>query len=85
HVSDAMLMASSRALAECSPLAIHGTGPLLPKLEDIHTVSKHIAFAVGKVAIAQGLSLPASDELLQQAIEDNFWKPEYRRYKRTSF
>jgi malate dehydrogenase (oxaloacetate-decarboxylating) len=85
RVSDEMLMASSRALAECSPLAIDGSGPLLPRLEDIHLVSKHIAFAVGKVAIAQGLALPTSDELLQQAIEGNFWKPEYRRYKRTSF
>lgn len=85
HVSDAMLMASSRALAECSPLAIDGTGPLLPKLEDIHAVSKHIAFAVGKVAVEQGLTLPMSDEILQQSIEGNFWSPEYRRYKRTSF
>ena len=54
HVPDATLMASSRALAECSPLAIDGSGPLLPKLEDIHAVSKHIAFAVGKVAVEQG-------------------------------
>ena len=84
-VSDEMLMASSRALAECSPLAQEGEGPLLPDLESIHDVSKHIAFAVAKVAIEQGLALPATDELIVQAIEDNFWRPEYRRYKRTSF
>ncbi|QSX33050.1 NAD-dependent malic enzyme [Shewanella avicenniae] len=85
RVSNEMLMASSRALAECSPLALNGEGSLLPCLEEIHTVSKHIAFAVGKVAIEQGYALPKTDELLQQAIEDNFWKPEYRRYRRTSF
>ncbi|MCH1926677.1 NAD-dependent malic enzyme [Shewanella sp. C32] len=85
RVSDEMLMASSRALAECSPLAINGEGSLLPRLENIHAVSKHIAFAVGKVAIEQGYALPKTDELLLQAIEDNFWKPEYRRYRRTSF
>lgn len=85
RVSDEMLMASSRALAECSPLAINGEGSLLPRLEDIHAVSKHIAFAVGKVAIEQGYALPKTDELLLQAIEDNFWRPEYRRYRRTSF
>ncbi|PKH54463.1 NAD-dependent malic enzyme [Shewanella sp. Choline-02u-19] len=85
RVSDAMLMASSRALAECSPLAINGEGSLLPKLEDIHSVSKHIAFAVAKVAVEEGHALPSSDELLTQAIEDNFWTAEYRRYKRTSF
>ncbi|MGI2857660.1 NAD-dependent malic enzyme [Shewanella algae] len=85
RVSDEMLMASSRALAECSPLALNGSGSLLPKLEEIQKVSKHIAFAVGKVAIEQGHALPTSDELLLQAIESNFWQPEYRRYKRTSF
>lgn len=85
RVSDEMLMASSRALAECSPLALNGSGSLLPKLEEIQKVSKQIAFAVGKVAIEQGHALPTSDELLLQAIESNFWQPEYRRYKRTSF
>ncbi|QSX36365.1 NAD-dependent malic enzyme [Shewanella sedimentimangrovi] len=85
RVSDEMLMASSRALAECSPLAINGSGALLPRLEDIHQVSKHIAFAVAKVAVQQGLALDTTDELLLQSIENNFWYPEYRRYKRTSF
>ncbi|MBT1444601.1 NAD-dependent malic enzyme [Shewanella sp. JM162201] len=85
RVSDEMLMASSRALAECSPLAQDGNGPLLPPLEKIHAVSKHIAFAVAKVAIAQGHALDTTDELLLQSIEANFWYPEYRRYKRTSF
>ncbi len=85
RVSDEMLMASSRALAECSPLAINGEGPLLPPLEEIHKVSKHIAFAVAKVAVEQGHALPCTDELLEQSIENNFWTAEYRRYKRTSF
>ncbi|WP_076414506.1 NAD-dependent malic enzyme [Shewanella sp. UCD-KL12] len=85
RVSDEMLMASSRALAECSPLAIDGEGPLLPPLEEIQRVSKHIAFAVGKVAVEQGHALPCTDELLAQSIEANFWTAEYRRYKRTSF
>lgn len=85
RVSNEMLMASSRALAECSPLAMQGHGSLLPKLEDIHQVSKHIAFAVAKVAVEQGHALPCSDELLLQAIEGNFWTADYRRYKRTSF
>ncbi|ABZ77814.1 Malate dehydrogenase (oxaloacetate-decarboxylating) [Shewanella halifaxensis HAW-EB4] len=85
RVSDAMLMASSRALAECSPLAIDGEGSLLPKLEDIHLVSKRIAFAVARVAIEEGHALPTTKELLTYAIEDNFWTAEYRSYKRTAF
>ncbi|MBB1269098.1 NAD-dependent malic enzyme [Shewanella sp. SR44-3] len=85
RVSDEMLMASSRALAECSPLGTTGVGSLLPKLGDIQKVSKYIAFAVAKVAMGQGLALPLTDELLNKAIEKNFWEPKYRRYKRTSF
>ncbi|GLR76026.1 NAD-dependent malic enzyme [Aliivibrio sifiae] len=85
RVSDAMLQESSRALSECSPLAINGSGALLPPLEEIHTVSKKIAFAVAKKAIEQGYALEITDEALHQKIEQYFWKPVYRRYKRTAF
>lgn len=57
RVSDEMLMASSRALAECSPLAKNGHGALLPSLEDIQSVSKHIAFAVAKKLSSKVLRL----------------------------
>ncbi|MBB1314791.1 MULTISPECIES: NAD-dependent malic enzyme [Aliivibrio] len=85
RVSDEMLRESSRALSECSPLAINGSGALLPPLEEIHTVSKKIAFAVAKKAIEQGYALEITDEALMQKIEQYFWKPVYRRYKRTAF
>ncbi|HFQ5284318.1 TPA: NAD-dependent malic enzyme [Vibrio vulnificus] len=85
RVTDEMLMESSRALATCSPLAINGTGALLPPLEEIHTVSKRIAYAVAKKAIEQGVALEIADDALQVAIEQHFWQPVYRRYKRTAF
>ncbi|MEZ8196672.1 MULTISPECIES: NAD-dependent malic enzyme [Vibrio] len=85
RVTDAMLMESSRALATCSPLAINGTGALLPPLEEIHLVSKRIAFAVAKKAIEEGVALEITDEALQLAIDQQFWQPVYRRYKRTAF
>lgn len=69
RVTDEMLMESSRALATCSPLAINGRGALLPPLEEIHLVSKKIAFAVGKKAIEQGVALEITDEALNVAIE----------------
>ncbi|WP_172379677.1 NAD-dependent malic enzyme [Vibrio sp. Vb339] len=85
RITDEMLMESSRALATCSPLAINGTGALLPPLEEIHTVSKKIALAVGKKAIEQGVALEITEDALQQAIDQHFWQPVYRRYKRTAF
>ncbi|NCP63702.1 MAG: NAD-dependent malic enzyme [Paraglaciecola sp.] len=83
-VSDEMLMATSRALADASPLIKNSEGALLPPLRDVAKLSKKIAFDVAKIAMAQGLALDISDELLLERIEKNFWLPEYRPYKRVS-
>ncbi|MGL5387043.1 MAG: NAD-dependent malic enzyme [Serratia sp. (in: enterobacteria)] len=85
RVTDAMLMAASRALADCSPLATDGYGALLPNIDDIQGVSKCIAMEVGKAAQLQGVAVVTSEEALSKAIEHNFWRPQYRIYKRTSF
>lgn len=84
RVTDNMLMAASRALAECSPMA-NGGGSVLPSVADIQTVSKHIAFAVAKMAQQQGYAVLTPDDVLRKMIDDNFWDPVYRQYKRTSF
>lgn len=83
-ISDEMLMAASNALADASPMVNTGEGALLPPLEAIAQISRDIAFAVAKVAMAQGLALELSDEALKQSIERHFWKAEYRPYKRVS-
>lgn len=85
RVTDNMLIASSMALADCSPKLQNLDADLLPDLNDLQKVSKIIAFKVAQAAIADGVALPLSDELLLKSIEDNFWKPEYRRYKRIPF
>ncbi|MFC3025413.1 NAD-dependent malic enzyme [Vibrio zhugei] len=85
RVTDEMLQESSRALAETSPLAINGHGALLPPLESIHSVSKKIALAVAKKAIEQGVAPERSEKAIIDAIDQHFWQPEYRRYKRTAF
>ncbi|MBV6821211.1 NAD-dependent malic enzyme [Rahnella sp. PD12R] len=85
RVTDGMLMAGSRTLAECSPLATEGKGSLLPDVNDIQGVSKCIAMEVGKAAQLQGVAMVTSEDSLSKAIEHNFWAPQYRSYKRTSF
>ena len=85
RVTENMLMASSLALADCSPKLHDINADLLPDLDDLQKVSKIIAFKVAKAAIADGVALPLSDELIAKSIEDNFWKPEYRNYKRIPF
>ncbi|RYF32601.1 MAG: NAD-dependent malic enzyme, partial [Cytophagaceae bacterium] len=68
-----------------SPLATEGKGSLLPDVDDIQGVSKCIALEVGKAAQLQGVAMVTSEDSLSKAIEHNFWAPQYRSYKRTSF
>lgn len=83
-ISEEMLMATSAALAEASPLANTGKGALLPPLREIAQLSRKIAFDVAKIAQQQGLALEVPDEVMLDNIEKNFWNPEYRPYKRVS-
>ncbi|VYU80256.1 NAD-dependent malic enzyme [Metakosakonia massiliensis] len=84
RITEEMLMAASETLAGYSPLVRNGEGLVLPELKDIHIVSRAIAFAVGKIAQQQGVAVKTSEEALLQAINDNFWLPQYRSYRRTS-
>lgn len=84
RISNEMIMAASQTLAESSPAVIGSGTDLLPPITQIASLSKRIAFAVGKVAQAQGHALEVSDEILLERIENNFWHPEYRQYKRVS-
>lgn len=85
RVTENMLMASSRALAEASPLAVEGEGALLPSLDRVREVSRSIAFAVAKQAQQDGVALSSSDEVVWDSVERNFWYPRYRQYRRGAF
>jgi malate dehydrogenase (oxaloacetate-decarboxylating) len=84
RVTDSMLMTASRALADCSPLANDGEGPVLPEIKDIQGVSKLIAIEVGKAAQLAGVAVVTSEDVLSKAVSNNFWLPQYRHYRRTS-
>jgi malate dehydrogenase (oxaloacetate-decarboxylating) len=82
RISDEMLMIASEVLAAESPLTKTGQGSILPPLTDIASLSKKIAFGIGKLAQEQGLAEKISDEQLEGNIEANYWLPEYRMYQR---
>jgi malate dehydrogenase (oxaloacetate-decarboxylating) len=84
RITDEMLIVASKTLAAASPLANTGEGDLLPPLTQIANLSKKIAFSVAKVAFEQQLALRIDDKNLLAKIEENFWSPEYRQYKRIS-
>ena len=85
RVTESMLMASSNALADCSPMLQDPNADLLPDINEIQSVSKFIAFKVAKAAMDAGVAPVISDECLKQTIENNFWEPEYREYKRVTY
>ncbi len=82
RVTDAMLMAASFALADSSPLAMLGEGPLLPALSEIKSLSKRIALAVAEAAVTDGVAPKRSREELEACIEVAQWQAEYRDYER---
>jgi malate dehydrogenase (oxaloacetate-decarboxylating) len=57
---------------------------VLPEIKDIQGVSKIIAMEVGKAAQLAGVAVVTSEDVLSQAIANNFWLPQYRHYRRTS-
>jgi len=82
RVTDNMMLAPSTALAELSPLVANGTGGLLPRLSDSRHVSMHIATAMAKQAMVDGVAKQLSDESLAESIEKIYWDPIYRPYER---
>jgi malate dehydrogenase (oxaloacetate-decarboxylating) len=71
RITEAMLMAASNALAECSPVVTGEGDAVLPPLKDIQAVSRKIALAVAQQAQRDGVALESSDEQLQASIEAN--------------
>lgn len=85
RVTEGMLMAASHALAAHSPLVLTEQGGLLPPVAEIETLSRAIAFAVGRAAQQDDVAPTMSEDALRTAIEDMFWQARYAPYKRASF
>ncbi len=84
-ISDNMLMVASQALADASMEYEKAPGALLPPLKAIQKISEKIACAVALQAIEDNLALPVTNENMHRRLQANFWLPQYRDYRRTSF
>lgn len=81
RVSDAMLMATSRALTEAAPAEADDTVPrLLPPLSDVRAVSRHIAIKVGLAAVQDGLIPALTEDEIAARVDATIWEPAYRPY-----
>lgn len=87
-LSDKMLVAAVKALAGQSPALKDPDKGLLPDVVNVREISVHIAKAVIKQAIEEGLAqerdIPDEDAELEEWIREQMWKPEYRPLKLVS-
>ncbi len=82
RVTDAMIMASSLALAKLSPTLQDPNAYLLPPISDSRAISLSVAKAVGKQAIADGVAGIPDEAAFEQALQDYVWEPVYLPYER---
>jgi len=81
RVTDGMMIAAARALAEQSPALKDVTAPLLPSLKDIRATAVEIAFAVATEAMrSRNVSDRVSPSALRASIVASQWLPAYPAY-----
>jgi malate dehydrogenase (oxaloacetate-decarboxylating) len=78
RVTDAMLQAAARALAENSPALKDPSASLLSSLKDSRRVAKDIAVAVGVQAQKDGVAPKLSKDELRRRVFATQWTPAYR-------
>lgn len=77
RVTDAMILASARALAEKSPALGDPSASLLPALSDLREVARHVAIAVGLQAQRDGTAPKTSEDELRNRVAAAQWTPSY--------
>lgn len=77
RVTNGMMLAAARTLAENSPALKDSSASLLPPLTDIRRVAAEIAAAVGMVAQKEGVAPKLSQDELRQKVQMAQWIPAY--------
>ncbi len=80
RVNHRMCMRAAEVLSAHAPALRDGTTALFPSLENLRSVSRSIAIAVGEVAQAEGFCPKISREELKRRVDATMWKPEYPIY-----
>ncbi|NNC92519.1 MAG: NAD-dependent malic enzyme, partial [Acidimicrobiia bacterium] len=79
RVTDGMFLAAASALADCVDASVASEGSLFPLIEDVRSVSRTVAVAVGEQAIREGLAAELED--VGRMVDDLIWWPEYIPYR----
>ncbi len=76
RVTDAMLLAAARAVAELVDISTPGS-PLLPQVAALRETSVMVAAAVARAAEAEGVASAALDADLEGQVRTLMWEPRY--------
>jgi malate dehydrogenase (oxaloacetate-decarboxylating) len=82
RVTDGMIMAATKALASLSPARADKNAPLLPPIAESRKVSRIVAEAVGRQAMAEGVADPDGNAEFAERIRAYAWEPVYQPYER---
>jgi len=80
-ITDAMLLAASKAVSEYVTPEQEAMGLMLPPMSDIRDVSKKVALAVALSARDAGLGRLLDDTAMEAAIEKAMWEPHFAPYR----
>ncbi len=75
-VSDEMLTAAASEIGRLA--AEHPDRGILPAVTESRRVARHVAFAVARTAVDQGLTAPMTDDEIARRIDGASWYPVYR-------
>ena len=84
RITDRMFLIAAKALAEISPSKNDPQANLLPPLKEVRAVSRHIAQAVAKEAVAAKLTSYESldEKTINYLIDEYMWAPVYLPYRK---
>ncbi|KIW00715.1 uncharacterized protein PV09_07700 [Verruconis gallopava] len=81
-MTPSLLVEAVKALAKQGPALKDPSAPLLPDVTDVREISVHIAAAVIKQAVKEGLNeekdIPEDDAELEEWIREQMWEARYR-------
>lgn len=82
RLTESMITVACRALSEQSPALKDPNDTLLPRVENILAVSRHIALAVAEQARAEGVATVGTAVDFSAALARQLWVPTYYPYKK---
>jgi malate dehydrogenase (oxaloacetate-decarboxylating) len=81
QVTDNMLWAAANAISQQAPVREDPTLPLLPLITNIPELACHVALAVAKQAIEDGVARVRPPLDLKAFMQEHIWRPYYRPIK----